>query len=64
VKSKLVKFENPRSESEAKTSSVCIICGKPATRVVDGDPSCDEHIELVYEDQLEKYTQQHLSDRD
>jgi hypothetical protein len=64
VKSKVVKFDNPKSDSEVKTSSVCIICGKPATRVVDGDPSCDEHAELVYEDQLEKYTQQHLSDHD
>lgn len=64
MKSKLVKFEKPKSESEVKSSSKCIICGNPATRVVDGDPSCEEHAELVYEDQLEKYTQQHLSDHD
>jgi len=36
--------------------AVCIICGKPATRSVDGDPSCDDHAELVYEDQVEDYT--------
>ena len=64
MKSKLVKFEKPKSESEVTSSSNCIICGKHATRVVDGDPSCEEHAELVYEDQLEKYTQQHLSDHD
>ncbi len=39
----------------------CVICGKPATQSVDGDPSCDEHIELVYEDQVEQYTQKHLT---
>jgi len=64
VKSKLVKFDSPKSESVVNASSACIICGKPATRVVDGEPSCEEHAELVYEDQLEKYTQQHLSDHD
>lgn len=41
------------------SGAVCIICGKPATRNVDGDPSCDEHIELVYEDQVEDYTLHH-----
>jgi hypothetical protein len=64
VKSKLVKFEKQSSEPEVKGSAACIICGKPATRMVDGDPSCEEHAELVYEDQLEKYTQRHLSDHD
>jgi len=64
VKSKLVEIESSKSESEVKASSVCIICGKPATQIVDGDPSCEEHVELVYEDQLEKYTQKHLSDHD
>ncbi len=37
----------------------CKICQKPATRLVDGDPSCDEHAELVYEDQVEEYTKKH-----
>jgi len=37
----------------------CKICQKPATRLVDGDPSCDEHAELVYEDQVEDYTKKH-----
>ncbi len=47
-------------ETKVQATSVCIVCGKPATRVVDGDPSCEEHAELVYEDQVESYTQQHL----
>jgi hypothetical protein len=38
---------------------VCSICGKPATEKVDGEPSCREHIELVYENQVEDYTREH-----
>jgi len=34
----------------------CVICGKPATTSVDGEPSCEEHIALVYENQVEDYT--------
>jgi len=64
VKSKAVKIKQPASDADVKSSSVCIICGRPATRVVDGDASCEEHAELVYEDQLEKCTQQHSRDRD
>ncbi|HKS75530.1 MAG TPA: hypothetical protein VJQ82_20135 [Terriglobales bacterium] len=37
----------------------CKICGKPASRLVDGEPSCEEHSELVYEDQMEEYIKQH-----
>jgi len=48
----------------AKSNAVCIICGKPATDLVDGDPSCEEHIEMVYEDQVENYTQHHLADEE
>jgi hypothetical protein len=47
-------------EKITQSSSVCVVCGKPATRKLDGDPTCDEHAELVYEDQVERYTQQHL----
>ena len=50
-------------EPEEKTS-LCIICGKPATQIVDGDPSCEEHIELVYENQLEDYTLEHMKEND
>jgi hypothetical protein len=49
------------SETQAKEKS-CVICGNPATRLVDGEPSCDEHVELVYEDQLERYTQKHIDE--
>lgn len=63
MKSKVVNSSEPVAKPQDKSSSVCIVCGKPATRQVDGDPSCEEHAELVYEDQLEKYTQQHLNDR-
>jgi len=59
--------KNKVKKPEAKTAAaglVCIICGKPATRVLDGDPSCDEHLELVYEDQVEKYTASHLKEDD
>jgi hypothetical protein len=38
---------------------VCTICGKPATGKVDGEHSCADHIELVYENQLEDYTREH-----
>jgi len=44
--------------------ALCIICGKPATQLVDGDPSCEEHIELVYENQLEDYTSNHMKEND
>lgn len=47
--------ENDKIEEILK----CKICGKPATRLVDGEPSCDEHAELVYEDQVEAYTKEH-----
>lgn len=49
-------------ESTEKSKIVgmkCKICGKPAVRLVDGEPSCDEHPELVYEDQMEEYIKQH-----
>ena len=38
----------------------CVICGQPADTMVDGEPSCKEHIELVYENQVEDYTADHL----
>lgn len=42
--------------------STCLICGRPATCLVDGDPSCAGHIEQVYEHQVEDYTSRHLVD--
>jgi len=41
---------------------VCKICGEPATDTVDGEPSCANHMELVYENQLEDYTREHLGE--
>jgi hypothetical protein len=56
------KLEEPAVSVEKTVlpSSVCVVCGKPATRTLDGDFTCDEHAELVYEDQVENYTQQHM----
>jgi hypothetical protein len=48
-----------KSIEKSKQALKCKICGKAATRLVDGEPSCEEHAELVYEDQLETYTQKH-----
>ena len=57
------KSKKPRKTgAKAAAGLVCVICGKPATRVLDGDPSCEEHLELVYEDQVEKYTASHLKE--
>jgi len=42
-------------------TSACVICHQPSTRLVDGEPSCDQHANLVYENQLEDYTRDHLS---
>jgi hypothetical protein len=41
---------------------VCSMCGRPATQLVDGEPSCAAHIEQVYEHQVEDYTSKHLDD--
>jgi hypothetical protein len=41
-------------------SAACSICGKPATELVDGEPSCKDHIEQVYEHQMEDFTRARL----
>ncbi len=48
-------------QARSQVSRRCVICGVPATRVVDGDPSCEAHANLVYENQLEDYTRAHQS---
>jgi len=63
MKSKKRAQDKP-AEGPLPKGLVCIICGKPATRMVDEDPSCDEHVELVYEDQVESYTLRHLADQE
>ncbi len=50
-------------KSNGKVSH-CVICHKPATQTIDGQPSCDIHAELIYENQLEDYTREHLQDND
>lgn len=42
----------------------CTICGKLATRFVDGEPSCDQHAELVYENQVEDDTKKRIDRND
>jgi uncharacterized Zn finger protein (UPF0148 family) len=42
----------------------CVLCGKPATQFVDGEPSCALHVEQVYEHQVEDYTRTHLADHE
>jgi len=39
----------------------CVICHCATIRLVDGEPSCDAHANLVYEDQMEAYIKAHLS---
>ncbi len=51
--------ENEKEKSKTEQTPICKICGRPATRLVDGEPSCEEHAELVYEDQVEDYTKEH-----
>jgi len=58
----MAKEEPPEKTVQTKPGLLCVICSKPATRLVDGVPSCEEHAELVYEDEVEAYTQGHLKD--
>lgn len=50
------------SEKKAAKGQVCTMCGKPATQLADGEPSCADHVEPVYEHQAEDYMSQHLAD--
>jgi hypothetical protein len=51
-------------QSKPEKASLCTICGKAATRLVDGEPSCVDRIEQVYEHQVEDYTRAHLVDNE
>jgi hypothetical protein len=53
----------PEATKHAKASA-CSICGKPATQSVDGEPSCADHIEQVYEHQVEDYTRARLKNNE
>jgi hypothetical protein len=60
INSRVPNLDNMKSE----LSSVCAICGNPATYFVDGEPSCSGHIEQVYEHQVEDYASRHLLDNE
>ncbi|HEY7096833.1 MAG TPA: hypothetical protein VH437_08920 [Terriglobales bacterium] len=53
-----------KDKKSLKKTSFCTVCRKPATRLVDGEPSCEQHANLIYENQLEDYTREHLTDGD
>ena len=60
---KLKEVVEGTSKTEEKPEqTVCSLCGRPATQLVDGEPSCAAHIEQVYEHQVEDYTSKHLDD--
>jgi hypothetical protein len=56
-------YVKPEGTNQGK-ASVCPICGKPATQSVDGEPSCADHIEQVYEHQVEDYTRARLKNNE
>jgi hypothetical protein len=56
--------EKPIKKEKKENKLVCTMCGKLATQLVDGEPSCAVHVEQVYEHQLEDYTCKHLSDNE
>ena len=51
-------------EKPAGKSQLCTLCGKPASQLVDGEPSCALHVEQVYEHQVEDYARVHLTDHE
>jgi hypothetical protein len=51
-------------DRSACKSQLCTLCGKPATQLVDGEPSCARHVEQVYEHQVEDYTRKQLTDHE
>lgn len=55
-----MKSKKRSAKTTAKALGVCVICGKPATENLDGEPSCLEHVELVYENQVEDEAAQDL----
>jgi len=59
-KSKL-KLEKLEAQGSGAAKPVCSLCGKPASQLVDGEPSCEDHIEPIYEHQVEDYTRKHLT---
>jgi hypothetical protein len=60
----MARSEEKMEKLKEAVANVCTMCGKPAVQLVDGEPSCADHIEQVYEHQVEDYTSKHLSDGD
>ena len=56
--------QSEESMNKEEKAQKCSLCGKPSTRLVDGEPSCEEHAELVYENQIEDYTKKHIDQND
>lgn len=52
------------TEEKPVKGQVCTMCGEPATQSVDGEPSCADHVEPVYEHQLEDYMSKHPADNE
>ena len=52
-----MKAKHKTTKPKAKVKiNECTVCGEPATTAVDGEPSCEKHVALVYENQVEDYT--------
>jgi len=49
------------TQTGSQPAQRCVICWEPATRLVDGDPSCERHANLVYENQMEDYIRVHMT---
>jgi hypothetical protein len=58
------KEKSQKEKSKKEKPFVCTVCKKPATRTVDGEPACEEHAELVYENLVEDYTSTHQKNND
>jgi hypothetical protein len=54
------KVERLGLTASREEGRICAVCGKPASQLVDGEPSCEDHLEQVYEHQVEDYTRKHL----
>jgi hypothetical protein len=53
-----------KEHQDVEKAPKCTFCNKTSTQIVDGAPSCDDHIELLYENQVEDYTLKHQKDND
>lgn len=50
-----------QARQEAPAAGRCVSCGAPATEMVEGDPSCELHVQQVWENHLEDYAIEHVS---